>query len=113
MGQFIGYLSEQGVTRLADITTAHIRAYQAQLQGRSLSSNSLHAAARALRAYFNYCLADNWLTSNPFTGLGMPKTETKLLIGFSQDEIKRLLTSTTGAVARKRVAVGFAANDAE
>lgn len=93
LGQFISYLATQDITRLSDITTAHIRAYQAQLQERGLSSNSLHAAARALRAYFNYCLADNWLTSSPFNGLGMPKTETKLLIGFSQDEIKRLLTA--------------------
>lgn len=90
LNQFIGYLSEQGVTRLADVTTAHIRTYQATLQGRGLSSNSLHAAARALRAYFGYCVRDNWINVNPFTGVGMPKVETKLLLGFSQDEVRRL-----------------------
>ena len=62
---FVAWLEEQNVTTLEAITASHCRAYLVALQHRELSAYSQHAAARSIRAWLNFCVADELLAASP------------------------------------------------
>lgn len=88
---FTDYLALQSCHHLAQITPHHIRGYLLYLQTeRNWRSASVHAAARALRAFLNFCSAEGMLSHNPMVRVKMPKTTERLLPAYSDQEIRRL-----------------------
>ena len=51
---FVEWLTGQDVTRLPEITPNHIRTYLASMRARGLSGFTVHGAASALRAFFQF-----------------------------------------------------------
>ncbi len=76
---------------LTEISTADIRQYLISLQERGLTAHSQHSHARALRAFFNFCVAEELLIVSPFAKVKMPKLPKPEPKAFSEDEIPIIL----------------------
>ena len=55
----------------------------------------MQAAARAIRAFANFCVAEGMIDINPMARVRMPKTSERLLPAFSEQELRTLLAATT------------------
>jgi site-specific recombinase XerD len=96
---FFAWCEAQQITLLGAVTSHHLRAYLVSKQviarntdnQREASGNYNHAIARALRAFFRYCMDDGLLAMSPMTGVKMPRRPKKILEAFSPDDIRRLL----------------------
>jgi site-specific recombinase XerD len=92
---FFAWCEAQQLCLLGDVTAHHIRAYLVEKQtsnrGNPTSGNYTHAIARALRAFFNFCVADELLTQSPMVGVKMPRKPKKILAAFDTADVTRLL----------------------
>ncbi|MCC6453408.1 MAG: tyrosine-type recombinase/integrase [Caldilineaceae bacterium] len=96
---FIRWCGTQGVTELDAVTSHHIRGYMVEKQvlnrgtdkERVASGNYGHTIARALRAFFRYCVADELLTESPMASVKMPRRPKKILEAFDTADIKQLI----------------------
>lgn len=93
----LDYLAGRNVNSLAGITPTHIRAYLLALQERKLSDSSQHAAARALRAWLNWCVTEELLTVSPMDKVRMPKRSKEILPAFSDSDVSKLLAAVKGS----------------
>src|SRR5690606_20304050 len=62
---------------------------------RGLKDLSVHASFRAIRTFFNFLEADEWITSNPVKKLKAPRVDHVPIKGFSETEIGQLVTACT------------------
>ncbi len=91
LGYFRDYLKDHDCCFLLDITSQQIKNYFIFLQQKNLTPNSVHAAARSIRAFFNYCIEDTLITVNPFKPVSMPKVNEYVLPAFTKEEITKML----------------------
>jgi len=64
---FIQFLALRGCDHLDQIIPHHIRAYLLHIQDeKAWKSASVHSAARAIRAFLNFCVLDEMLSSSPW-----------------------------------------------
>jgi len=103
------WLSAHGrSTRITDITLADVRAFlhaethRATLcpghvtgveRAGKLSDRTLHCYVRAIRAFFNWLVVEEYLTKSPVTLLKPPKLEQRYKAVLSVPEIERLLSA--------------------
>jgi site-specific recombinase XerD len=87
---FTAWLTDQGVKDLGQIHSNHIRAYLVARQDSGASAHYIHGIARALRAWFNFAVAEDWITKSPFQNVAMPRKPKKILPAFTDDEIKKI-----------------------
>jgi site-specific recombinase XerD len=104
---FARWLTQQGrSTRITEMTIADVRAFlQAEAQRTTiypghptgveragqLSDRTLHGYARAIRAFFNWLVNEEYLDKNPLARLRPPKLEKRYKDILSVAEIERLL----------------------
>jgi integrase/recombinase XerD len=96
---FFAWLACEGVSHIDDVTAHHCRAHLVNKQTiyigtedeRQASGHTIHAIARALRAFFNFCVAEEWLTESPMKKVKMPKKPKYILQAYSANEIKLLI----------------------
>lgn len=91
LNPFLTWLSEQGVKYLQDLTAAHVRAWLVKLQDKGLRDTSQHAAARSIRAWCNFSVAEGLLDVSPMAKVKMPKLDRRILPALEQDDLARLL----------------------
>jgi integrase/recombinase XerC len=96
LSSFIGWLKEQGVKTLEEITAQHIRQYLVSLDRRGLKGSTCHAHARSVRAWLNWLVAEGDLDKSPMERVRMPKVEQRIQPPFCPDDIKRLLKACQG-----------------
>ena len=78
-------------SNLSEISTVDIRQYMISLQERGLTAHSQHSHARALRAFFNFCVVEELLDESPFRRVKMPKLPKLEPKAFSDDEVSKIL----------------------
>jgi integrase/recombinase XerD len=92
------------VILLEDVTAQHIRAYlvakQTTTKRREASGNYSHSIARAIRAFFNFCVNDGLLDASPMAGVKMPRRPKKILDVFSSNDIKKLTRAASNGFFR-------------
>lgn len=88
---FVAWLEGQGVTDLRAITPNHVRAYIVHRQDIGGAPAYVHNIARALRSFFNFCVAEEWLDRSPMRNVTMPKLPKKILPAFSGGDVAALL----------------------
>lgn len=92
---FRHFLALQDCRHLNQITPHHIRAYLLHLQQeKKWKSASVHSAARAIRAFLNFCVNEEMLDVSPMTRVKMPRTTENLLPAYTEEEIRSLLAAT-------------------
>lgn len=80
------------VINVTDITATHIRMHLKHLNDRGMSSHSCHTHAKAIRAFFNFCVDDGYLSSSPCDKVSMPKRRKIKPIILNDAEIKLVLS---------------------
>jgi site-specific recombinase XerD len=93
LGGFTAFVEGQGVTALDAVTPSHIRAYLVSVHERNLKDNTVHGAARSIRAFFNFAVAEELLAETPMRKVKMPKVGKQILPAFTPDDIRKLLTA--------------------
>jgi site-specific recombinase XerD len=95
-------------TRLDEIGRSEIRAFIDHLQsevkagsnnpyrpatGEPLSMHTIHGYVRTLRAFFSWVVREGLLEDSPMQGVKNPKVPKLLMPSFSEDQVRRLLSS--------------------
>jgi site-specific recombinase XerD len=93
--RFVIFCQAAGALTLAEVTADLVRQYVVALQARKLKSRSQHAALRATKAFFNWCVAQGFLAVSPQQNVAMPKQSQDLPRVLSVEEVKALLEAAT------------------
>ena len=88
---FIDSLSTQGVITPEGIKAQHIRRHMVAMQRKGLADASVHASARAIRAFCNFMVREELLEKSPMRKVQMPKMEQRILPAFTPEDVQRLL----------------------
>lgn len=94
---FINWCAAQSIIALGSVRPTILRAYLDHLQTRNLSDHSIHAAARALRAWLNFCVSEELIAESPMKKVSMPKLDKRILPAFTEADVKALLAACTGS----------------
>jgi len=92
---FLHHLQEQGVVHVDELTADQIRAYLVVLQERGLKANTVHAAARAVRAFSNFLVMEELIRISPMRKVRMPRLPQEIPPAFEQDDVRRLVAVCT------------------
>jgi len=85
------FITSSSVQTLSELEASHIRTYLSELNKRGLKGSSVHASARALKAWLNWCVRESLLSANPMHNVRMPQVDRELLPALSKDDIETLL----------------------
>lgn len=105
LAPFAAWLSAQAVEAIGDVTAYHVRAYLAHKAEGGASGNYVNGIARAMRAWFNWCVREELLAASPMRNVPMPKKPKKILPALSAEEIRRLVRAA--ADDREKALVHF------
>ena len=89
--QFSTWFADQEISELDSVTSTHLRRFLVSLQERNLSPSYQHNIARAVRAFFNFCQAEELIEGNPMQRVPMPKQDYAAPIVLSGEEVRRVL----------------------
>ncbi len=92
-GNFVRWLTAQGISRTPEITAHHIRAYLVSLQERNLRDTTQHNHARGIKAWLNWLVREGDLHESPMRRVAMPRLEKRIPPPFSHEDIQELLAS--------------------
>lgn len=94
VGWFFEFIALQGCQHLDQVTAHHIRLYFLHLQeDREWKPASVQAAARAIRAFLNFCVREELIAKSPMSKVKMPKVTEELKPAFSDTDIRMLLAA--------------------
>jgi site-specific recombinase XerD len=71
-------------------------------QDRGLSGHTINCYLRAIRAFWTWLASEEIITTNPFDRIKIPKPPKKVILPFTEDQIRSLL-----AVIETHSAIGF------
>ncbi len=85
---------------LVNINKMQIKTYINYLQtsainqhtGKPLSGATIQGYVRTLKAFFSWAKRENYIKTNPMSGIAMPKAEKKILNTFTSDQVTRLIS---------------------
>lgn len=92
---FIIWCQTGAVYQVIQITPRLIRGYLVSLEERGLSDYSVHAAARAIRAFLNFCVREEIVSVSPMDKVSMPRVDRRVLPSLSNAEVHKLLSVCT------------------
>jgi integrase/recombinase XerC len=90
------FLRERGVSGLADVRLADLRAFFAQEVRRGLAKTSLARRLSCYRMFFDWLVKEGYAEKNLARLLSMPKLDRKVPDFYYQEEMKALLESIDG-----------------
>lgn len=91
---FLDWCAATGVTD--PLSRDAIRGFIADCLESGSESNTARLRHYSLKAFFGWLRAEGELTEDPFSGLGPPRLDEKVVPSLSDDEIKLLLTTCRG-----------------
>jgi len=80
-------------SEIAQVTTAHLRAYVAGLQARRLADRTVASSVTMLKTFFGYAVTEGHLGRNPATRLPNPKIGRRLPRTLSPEEVRALFVA--------------------
>jgi site-specific recombinase XerD len=93
MRSFQAWFVEQGITKLADLSPAHIRAYMVGLQERGLDDDTVITEYRVFRAWLNFCVREELIAISPMKKVKAPRLPKEILPAFSPEDVQKLLVA--------------------
>lgn len=90
VGKFIVWLAEQGVNTAAAVDTAHVRQYLAERAGQ-VAATTVHTEARAIRAFLNFCVREDWIEHSPLRAGMMPRRPRLVRPALTEHQVRGLL----------------------
>ncbi|SRR5258707_1470180 len=104
LGLMVRWLVGQGVQELEEVTVPLMRSYlnylkhsdssdryEQVVRSGKLADSTLGRYVSAVKAFFQWCVAEDLISSSPASRLRKPTVEEKVVPGLTSDEIERLL----------------------
>lgn len=91
LSPFVDWCKSQNIVNLANIKADTVRSYFVHLNERKLSDYTINGVGRALRAWFNFLVAEKLIEQSPMATVKVPKVGKHILPSLSVDDVKRLL----------------------
>lgn len=88
---FIRFANEQGAYTSKALSPNIIRAFLTAVQARGVTDGTVHAAARAVRAFCNFLAAEGLVEQSPMRRVKMPKRDRPRPDAFTPAEVAQLL----------------------
>ncbi|MCR5282234.1 MAG: site-specific tyrosine recombinase XerD [Lachnospiraceae bacterium] len=92
----VRFMEQRGVTATNKISEQDLKDYIASLQDQQMSSATISRNIASLKAFFQYCIVDGRVTSDPALVLKAPKIEKKMPEILTMEEVVRLLDQANG-----------------
>lgn len=94
--KFITYLSIQNVTRLSQVKHTHVKSYCKHLVVLGRKATYVNSILKSVRAFFNYCIEEEYITTNPCKKVGWLREEKCIITTFTDDEVGAMMNVYTG-----------------
>ena len=91
--EFAGFQSARGCTDLLETTGTDLIAFLNSRKTMGKSAATVSRKLASVRAFFNFLMENNFIKSNPASGIRPPKIEKKEIEYLSSEEIDRLLNA--------------------
>lgn len=85
--------TKRGITKLESITSHDLKSYVRQKQIKGLKPQSIVSMAKQVKAFFNWCVNEEYLTENPMDKVALPKLPKLLLTGLTTKEVISMMDS--------------------
>jgi len=89
--RLIAWLTEREVTRTGQLTTAHLRAFIADMRLLHQKPATLHTYAKVIKTWTRFLTAEGIFTTDPSKRLAMPRLESRAADTYSAQETGQLL----------------------
>ncbi|WP_209122287.1 phage integrase SAM-like domain-containing protein [Alkalihalobacillus sp. BA299] len=86
---------KRGIKEIESITSHDLKAYIRYKQQAGLQSQSIVSMLKMVKAFFNWCVKEEYLKENPMNKVDMPKVPKKLITGFTANEVARMINAFT------------------
>ncbi|WP_251667983.1 tyrosine-type recombinase/integrase [Sporosarcina sp. NCCP-2331] len=94
LGHLCSYLQEKrAITELDKITVHDLRSYFRFKQKQNLQPQSIVTKMKLISAFFNWCIKEEYIEDNPMRKVDRPKVQKKVLEGFTQNEVAKMVSS--------------------
>ena len=99
LDRFLSFLEHKDYpTAVNYVTRNHIRDFIRHLQvearvprtGTPLSTATIQGYVRTLKAFFSWAIREEYIDSNPMTAIAMPKSQTKVINTFTDEQMAKL-----------------------
>lgn len=80
-------INKRGTTKLDLITVHDLKAYLRQKQMAGLQPQSIVSMAKQIKAFFNWCVKEEYIERNPMDKVTLPKVPKTLLTGLTTQEV--------------------------
>lgn len=92
------YISNEfGITELEETNHIAIRGYLSYLTSNNLRETYINGLIKCFRAYFSYCLKEEYIFKNPIDKINNQKEPLTIINTFTDDEVKRMIKHFTGS----------------
>jgi integrase/recombinase XerD len=89
---FINYCEKELKTaKIEDINKQHIKQYIQFLTQNKLKETYINGIIKCLRAFFKYCLSEEYIKQNPALKIGWQREPTVIIKAFSNEEVAKML----------------------
>lgn len=88
---FLVFLDSQGISRIADVTTDHVRCFIMLQRERGLEPGGVHAFGRAAKAFLRWAADEDLLDARVPAKIKLPRVPKKVIQPFSLDQVNAML----------------------
>ncbi len=94
--RFINYLSTIKITKLENIKSPHIKSYIKHLLEEGKQPSYCNSILKCIRAFFNYCLEEKYIITNPCDKVNWIKEPKCIIKTFNENEIQSMFKVYNG-----------------
>lgn len=87
---FVAFLEREGIKHLSDVDHKVVRVFLTELYQQQLSRKSVSRKLSSLRSYYKFLEREEVVTSNPFSGITLPKASKPIPQFLYKEELKPL-----------------------
>ncbi|MBP1968009.1 integrase/recombinase XerD [Virgibacillus natechei] len=84
-------IEERQVTELESITHHDLKSYIRSKQMSGLQPSSIVSMSKQVRAFFSWCVKEEYIQINPMDKVTLPKVGTKMLTGYTTQEVTTMI----------------------
>ena len=85
--------TKRGITEIENVTHHDLKSYVRQKQIKGLKAQSIVTMAKQVKAFFNWCVNEEYLQDNPMDKVTLPKLPKVLLTGLTTKEVVSMMES--------------------
>lgn len=85
------WLDKLNITKLDDVTTKVLQDYHTDKLERGLKPTSIISTSKQIKAFFNWCIEEEYLTVNPMDKVNLPKSRKQIIEAFTSEEVYKLI----------------------